>query len=907
MLKSKLTLSGAVSILPLLAMGLTPAYAQDASDSAETKELDKVVVTGSRIQQTELTASTPITSIGEEIIAADRSVVVEDIFIRLPQAGGGANATGASVGDSLGSSTIDLRGLGQNRTLVLVNGTRAVPFSFRNAVDTNSLPTGLIKNVEVLTGGAAAIYGADAVAGVVNFILDDEFDGFEVNATAEFPQDGGESYSVDFIAGHEIGDGRGHVVAYLGYTERSELLAGDRDFTSGTVTSIPSEGGNFTDVASGNFFAFDDAGNFSTDRQTVNVTPERFLIQPLERFNASLLFKYDVLDQVELYGRAMFTQTEVTGAGSTGQTPISVNETVSISDTNPFIPASALPLLTFTGGTADVTVERNLGLGLQRTETSRDTYQVLLGLRGDITENINWDAYLQYGETEENAIVFGNAIRNDGSGNSRFAAIADTVDIFGPDADLSSFGTEIVHSDRKRDQLVSSVVVSGDSSDLFELPAGPVGFAVGLEYREENGQSVPGIALQNGLAFGLGGVSAIDAGFDTNEYFGEILVPIISDVPFIQELTFDAAYREFDFSTTGKGDADKIGGTWVVNDEIRFRAQRQTTVRSPNLGEFAGPEVQLSLALFDPTSASFIPRLGGRFDGDPCLDGRGDAAQCSAQGAAAPGTPFDTSQAIYSFGGNPNIDTEKGETYTYGFVYTPSYAPGASLTVDYVDIEILDAVSQIQPIAALTNCYIDNPTPGNPLCGAVLRDPTTGLISQALVNDFNLASLTQKSFDVGAVLPLSVFGEQLDSVNLTYQATIVTDQERQANATVAATECKGTFGGACSGDFASFLQPDYKHRANVSWEGGKATALLSWRRIGSVVNAGDPTDEIGAQDYFDLTGTYAFNDTVTVTAGIKNLFDKEIPLPNSGGNFFGALSEYDVLGRSIGVSLKTRW
>jgi len=890
-----------------MAMGLSPAFAQEVAEAAEEKELDKIIVTGSRILQSGLTASTPITTISADTIEADRSVVVEDIFIRLPQAGGGANATGASVGDSLGSSTIDLRGLGQNRTLVLVNGTRAVPFSFRNAVDTNSLPTGLIKNVEVLTGGAAAIYGADAVAGVVNFILDDEFDGFEVNATAEFPQDGGETYSIDFIAGQEIGNGRGHIVGYLGYTERFELLAGDREFTASTVTAIPSEGGNFTDIASGNFFSFDESGAASTNRQTINVTPDRFLIQPLERFNASLLFKYDVIDSVELYGRAMFTQTEVTGAGSTGQTPIGVNETVSISETNPFIPDSVRPLLTFVGGAADVNVERNLGLGLQRTETSRDTYQVLMGLRGDVTENIRWDAYIQYGETEENAVVFGNAIANDGNGNSRFAAIADTVDIFGPDADLRGFGTNIVHSDRKRDQIVSSIVVSGDSTDAFQLPAGPIGFAVGVEYREENGQSIPGIALQNGLAFGLGGASAIDAGFDTNEFFGEILVPILSDMPLIQELTFDAAYREFDFSTTGRGDADKIGGTWVVNDDIRFRAQRQTTVRSPNLGEFAGPEVQLSLALFDPTSASFIPRLGGRFDGDPCLDGRGDATQCNAQGAAAPGTPFDTGQAVYSFGGNANIDTEKGETYTYGFVYTPSFAPGASLTLDYVDIEILDAVSQIQPIAALTNCYIDNPVPGNPLCGAVLRDPTTGLISQALVNDFNLASLTQKSFDVGAVLPLSLFGGQLEGLTATYQATIVTDQARQANATVDAIDCKGTFGGACSGDFASFLQPDYKHRANIAWEGEKLTALVSWRRIGSVVNAGDPSDEIGAQDYFDLTGTYALNDTVTLTAGVKNLFDKEIPMPTAGGNFFGTLSEYDVIGRSIGVSFKSRW
>ncbi|MGF1544265.1 MAG: TonB-dependent receptor domain-containing protein [Parvularculaceae bacterium] len=878
------------------------AFAQDGEEFD-----DVMVVTGSRIERAELTSPTPVITIGAEQISIDRSVTIEDVFQRLPQAGGGANATGAAVGDSLGSSTIDLRGLGQNRTLVLINGTRAVPFSFRNAVDTNSLPTGLIKRVDVLTGGAAAIYGADAVAGVVNFVLDDEFDGFQLTATGEVPSGGGESVNVDLIAGSEFGGGRGHVVGYVAYTERFELLAGERDFTSGTVTAIPSEGGNFTDVASGSFFAFDDDGNFSTTRQTTNVTPDRFLIQPLTRFHASVLAKYELFENVEAYGRAFFTDISVTGAGSTGQTPISVNEDVSISETNPFLPAEAAGLLTFVDGAATVNVERNLGLGLQRTETSRDTFQLVGGVRGAITDNISWDAYAQYGRAEENAIVFNNAIRNDASGASRFAAIADTVDIFGPDADLSDFSTDIVHSDRTRDQLVASFLVSGDTSDFFELPAGPIGFAGGYEYREETGRQTPGIALQDGLAFGLGGVSSIDAGFDTNEVFGEVLVPLLSGLPFIQQLNFEGAFRHFDFSTTGTGNADKFGGTWIVNDQLRFRGQRQTTVRSPNLGEFAGPEVQLSLSLFDPTSADFVPRLGGRFDGDPCLDGRGDAAQCAAFGAPPPGTPFDTSQAIYSFGGNPNIDTEKGETITVGAVITPAFYPGASLIVDYVNIEITDAVSQIQPIAALTDCYIDNPTLDNPLCGAVLRDPATGLISQALVNDFNLAALKQESFDVGLTLPLDVFGDIGAQFGLTYSATIVIDQSRQANATVPATECTGTFGGSCSGDFASFLQPDYKHRTNLDWANGPFSAQLAWRRIGGVVNASDPTDTISAEDYIDLTATYDVSQNVRVTAGIKNLFDNEPPVPNSGGNFFGTVSEYDPVGRAFGASVRARF
>ncbi|MEM9749988.1 MAG: TonB-dependent receptor, partial [Pseudomonadota bacterium] len=835
---------GACALAPLMVGGASVVTAQEAEEADAA--LDSILVTGSRIERSELSATSPLQTVGAEQINLDRSVTVEDIFQRIPQAAGGANATGATVGDSLGSSTIDLRGLGQNRTLVLVNGTRAVPFSFRNAVDTNSIPTSLIETVEVLTGGAAAVYGADAVAGVVNFRLKDDFQGLELAFTGEVPTEGGgESIRAEALFGEEIHGGRGHIVGAVEYTERFELLAGSRDFTDATVTAIPGEGGNFTDVASGNFFAFDENGAFTTDPQTVNVTPDRFLIQPLRRFNATLLFDYELTDGVEFYGRAMYTDVQVTGAGSTGQTPISVNEQVTITADNAFLPPEAASLLTFdANGEALVNVERNLGLGLQRTETSRDTFQIQGGFRGALTDAISWDVYAQYGRAEENAIVFNNAIRNDATGASRFGAIANTVDIFGPDADLSDFSTEIIHSDRVRDQLVTSAIISGDSSDVFELPAGPIGFAFGYEYRKENGRQTPGLALANGLAFGLGGVGDIDAGFDTHEGFGELLVPLVRDVPFIKELSVEGAYRRFDFSTTGVGDTNKAGLSWAVDDNLRFRFIRQSTVRAPNLGEFAGPEVQLSLSLFDPTSPDFIPRLGGRFDGDPCLDGRGDPGQCAAQGAAAPGTPFDTSQAIYSFGGNPNIDTEKGTTITAGFVLTPVALPGASLTVDYYDIEITDAVSQIQPIAALTDCYIDNPVPGNPLCGAVLRDPDTGLISQALVNDLNLASLEQEGFDIALILPISVPAAFADAVSLGYSATIVTEQSRQNNATVPALDCKGTFGSSCTGDFASILQADYKHRAVLNGALAPFTAQLSWRRIGGVVNANDPSDTI---------------------------------------------------------------
>ncbi|MEM8817094.1 MAG: TonB-dependent receptor [Pseudomonadota bacterium] len=896
----------AVAIAAAIAPGAGPAQAQTTEDP---DAIEEILVTGSRIARTELTESSPVYTTSKQQLQLDRAVTVEDIARKLPQLAGGANSTGATVGDSLGSSTLDLRGLGQNRALVLIDGKRAVPFSFRNAVDVNSIPAGLIQSVEVLTGGAAAVYGADAVAGVVNFVLDDEFEGFELGLSYEFPEDGGELLNLDAIFGTDFQDGRGHVTGYIGWAERDALLAGDRSFTAATPTVIAGEGGNFTDVASGNFFAFDDNGAFTTERQTVDVTPERYLIQPLERISTGVFVDYDLFeDSVELYARSMYTQVRITGAGSTGQTPLTVNEEVTISQDNAFLPAEAAALLTFDGdGNAVVNVERGLGLGLQETETVRNTMQFVVGLRGDLTPHVGWDAYGQYGRTDGRATVFNNAIQNDGSGNSRFGAIANTVDIFGPDADLSSLSAPILHSERQREQVVAAVTLSGDSGDLFELPAGPVGFALGFEHREEDAVQRPGTALREGLAFGLGGIPDIDAGFDSDEVYAEVLVPVLSDLPFIRELSVEAAWRTSDYTNTDVDDTYKYGLSWAVNEDLRFRATQQTAVRAPNFGEFASPETQLSLALFDPTSPSFIPRLGGRFDGDPCLDGRGDAAQCQRLGAAAPGTPFDTSAAIYSFGGNPDIKPEEAESLTVGFVLTPSFLPGFAATVDYYEIEITDAVSQIQPISALTNCYIDNPVEGNPLCGAVLRDPTTGLISQALVNDFNLARLEQNGFDVGLRYEFDApagFGE---TVALSYQGNIVVDQLRQNNATVEPLDCKGTFGTSCTGDFASILQADYRHRANVDWFNGDFNVQLSWRRIGEVSNVLDPADTISAQNYIDLAVAWDVSERYLLTFGVDNLFDEKPPVPASNGNLFGTVSDYDVIGATFGASLRIRY
>ena len=196
----------------------SPVLLAAEQQEVQQKKPEVITVTGSRIQRTELVSSSPVVSVDEAQIHLDRAVNVEDITAKLPQAAAGANSTGATVGDSFGSSTIDLRGLGQNRTLVLIDGTRAVPFSFRNSVDVNTIPAGLIKRVDVLTGGAAAVYGADAVAGVVNFVLDDDFTGAEFSSSYETADGGNEKLNFEAIFGGDIADGSGHITGYLGYS-----------------------------------------------------------------------------------------------------------------------------------------------------------------------------------------------------------------------------------------------------------------------------------------------------------------------------------------------------------------------------------------------------------------------------------------------------------------------------------------------------------------------------------------------------------------------------------------------------------------------------------------------------------------------------------------------------------------
>jgi len=889
-----------------LAQAPSVAFAQSNTDSPAADDAAQggdIVVTGTRIAVPGLTSSSPVASTSEQQIKLQSALTVEDFSTKIPQLSGGVRQ-GSQGSDAFGAQVLELRNFGQSRSLVLIDGTRAAPFSFRNSVDVNAIPASLIKRVDVLTGGAAAVYGADAVAGVVNFILNDEFTGIRGTATSRLSEHGGAQYGGSIMLGTGLGD-RGNIVLAADYTQRDLIRAGKRDWAATPNQTIPSLGGVFTDVASGRKFGFSDSGEFSTNPSaTSNVSDTYPLVSPLKRINVAALYKYEITPQIEIYGRAMYTNSRTEETGTPGATPASVNRTVSISESNPFLTDAIRNQLTFVNGAAQVNVARSLGeLGLVNYETERNTLQLQTGLRGPLTSAIKWNVYAQYGRSTENTLITGDGLVSSAAGANNFASIVNTVNIFGPNPALGdALGSDINGFNRKRDQFVTAATLSGTLEELFSLPAGPIGFAIGAEYRRETASITQDTALLTGNTYRQGVQAAYSGSFDVKELYGEVLIPVLRDLPLIRKLDVGGAYRLSDYNLFGTHGTWKVEGNWEVDRNLRLRGTYQRVLRTPNFGEFAASTSSLPFS-----NLVTVDRLKPRYGGDPCVLGTGDAAQCARMGAPAVGSANSNAASYltgnYYYGGNPEIKPETGYTTTIGGVLTPTFLPGLNITVDWYELDLKGAVGVIQPIAAITSCYITNPTAGNPLCGLVTRN-SDGTFKDAYVNNQNLGRLLQRGLDIGASYTLRQDWLPGEGLRLSYQGNIVTSYKIQANSTVAAIQCKGTFGATCSSDGTTLVQPDYRHTVGVGMLFDKGVIQFDWQRIGKVKSStAGSTETISAQNTFDLSASYDFTETVTMSAGVYNLLDKNPPRVSTGGVFNTFPDTYDILGRTFGFSL----
>jgi outer membrane receptor protein involved in Fe transport len=971
------------------ALGLaTPASAQDQDQSVET-----VVVTGSRIPQTGLYSTSPVTVVGSQEVQLQNAVNTESLLNSLPQNVGGVTS-GFDI-SATGTATVSLRGLGSNRTLVLVDGKRYVPSGIGGSADLDAIPPGMIDHVEVVTGGASAVYGSDAVAGVVNFILKKDFEGAEATGSySAYPDYGMDGQTVDFngVLGFSSGDGKGNVTMWGGYTHRESTPQNTRKFGAQPLVSDGAGGfivqgsGSVPDgafyVASGpnafggpcyhytgtgtpdpltNFgnYRFNTSGTYTCGTNasstpgpdaTFNFNPQQLNQTEQTRYNFGASGHYEVNKGLDLYARMMYSNNRInTQIASTPTSFFSFD----INGDNPFLSATQKDLLFGTPTPAasdDATIwlaKRMLDFGPRKTEFTFDSFQMIVGAKGDLGGGWNYDVSAQYGQSESQQwntgfVSYANladSIRvvSDGAGGyackSGNAGCA-PYNIFNLNpAAPGQFDQAIQDYDGVNYFLVTQVretVLSGSvAGDLGSMGVqspwakDPVAISLGGEYRQEQGFVRPDYILSSGNALGLSGaVPPVTGGYNVSEGFTEVKVPLVEGVPFVQDLELEGAYRYSSYSNAGATSTYKYGGSWQPIDDIKFRALWQRAVRAPNIQELFTPQAIGLDSGTDWCQAKENPGATANLQ-----------ALCIATGAhSGQGTTCNAGQCNVLSGGNPSLKPEVADTKTFGLVFTPTFFDGFSATLDYYDIKVTGAVSTLlgSPQGVLDACY--HPAGGitdvaaqaaSIYCKAIVRDATGGFINPAgyiSQTNANTAVLRPKGLDLemNYQTDLSDFGwNDAGSVAINFNGTHQLRWQQQGASILRMYDCAGKYGNTCG-------VPDPRDRFNlrVSWTSPSGDWLLSgrWRYIGSVlldsdaftcakvVSCYDLTDhKIDPVSYFDLTAVWNVREGLSLTAGLQNAFNKKPPIVDSGldanennSNTFPGV--YDINGRQLFVS-----
>jgi outer membrane receptor protein involved in Fe transport len=936
--------AGATSAV--LAMPSAMAFAEETN--AE-EAVERIAVTGSRIRKAEFTSNAPVANVDSEQFTLSATVNTESLLNTLPQVVPGLDRSSNNPGN--GTATVDLRGLGTNRTLVLINGTRAVPAGAGGAVDINTIPTALIENVEVLTGGASAVYGSDAVAGVINFKLKDDFEGVQFNAGYEATEKGdAEIFNTDLTIGGNFDDGKGNVVFNMSYTQRGDLFQADRSFSQtalfddgdGGLEPGGSSGVPGTSIFSGGFGAFspDSSGiifgqdgsvrPFQTSGDTndfYNYAPSNYIQLPQERHQITALGHYDLSDNMTIYGRGMFTDSNV--PQQLAPTPIFQTSSFTL-DGNPYITPEAQQIISDGIGegvdtdgdgiddTGSALLRRRLAeVGPRRSEDSYNLFQIQAGIKGYFGDS-NWtyDAYYQTGKVTNTSAQLGNVNRarfdqallldlvadptgmtcQDPSNNGSTSACA-PINIFGEgniSEDGAAFLKTAVASVAVFDQKIASLNISGDTEGLFELPGGVIGLAFGVDHREEAFEFLPSQDLAAGTIAGFNGAPAVNGGYKVDEYYAEVFLPILSDAPLAETLELELAFRSANYDTVGSVESYKIAGAWAPFEELRFRAGFNTAVRAPNIGE-----------LFSPQGEGF-PSAS-----DPCASGGTDQSAAVRSLCEATGVPANvvfsnaidpaSGQVRNLSGGNPDLKQEEAETLTVGFVVTPT--DNFSLSLDYFSIEIEDAVAAFGGGTnnILATCYDTANVAGGlggDFCNAVNRR-ADGTIDFVQTASQNVASITLEGFDLAMNYELEL---DAGKVSVDYLGTVTEKSDFLPFTGGDTITCAGEFGADCGEPIT-----EYKHRISLRWAMDDLTAQLLWRYVGEVNDDDDDSDytveTISSFNYFDASASYNFSDNYRVTAGIDNLFDKKPPVigdNDSQANTYPAT--YDVYGRTYFVN-----
>jgi len=945
-------LAGAAVVLA--ATPIQGAFAQQTG-SAETA-LEEIIVTGSRIARPNLESNTPVAVLGEDLLDQQGFENFADVAQTLPQFAPsfGASRTQSTFSGAAASglNTVNLRNLGTQRSVVLINGRRlpgGTPTS--TAVDFNTLPTANVERVEVITGGAAAVYGADAVAGVINIITKQNFEGFEVGASYGIAEEGdNKNPNLYAMFGSSVGD-RGHVNLTVEFAREGEVSCADRylcaeDFAwfppgdpvrgPAARSGVPIAGrffvgggsftkrnGSFTD-ANGNLIPF----QVATDGYNRNA--DRTLAIPTKRIMAAAEGRYEIADGIEAFAEFNYGSSETdapfeghpfqsNAAGSLfGGGPGVAGLAPNIPVDNPFIPAALRAALS--PGQTEIVWWQRFNVFDERGATNdRQTLRTVAGLRGDFDpgfgDNWRYEASYTWGRTTMNSqtnglvatdrLYYSLRVEPDPTRPGQFRCV---------DAGARAAGCIPVnpfadYTQEMKDYLIASAGQYGKSEiedalafvsgSVVDLPAGPLGIALGVESRKFNGYIDVDESINRALVTGnqIGDTERSD--INAKEIFGEVIIPVLADLPFVQSLNLEGAYRYTDSNVGDDYETYKIGGDWAPTEDIRFRVVYNTSVRAPNPGELGG--------------------IGQTFGvvNDPCIghDGTGIIGQnCLADGVPVGyNPPLTVRQSVGGFvGGNPDLEPEKAKTWTFGFVATPSFLPGFSLTVDRFQIKMDDVINTVGRQLKANLCY---ETTERLFCDDVTRgtDPTLPGATWVLdtVDDqlINIASLEVRGIDVEANYAFDiadVVGDGGEYGSLALRA-IVTYYDKSDFVSVPGQETTNLVGSA-GGDTALTGYVKWTGNASALYRYGDFDFNWNMRYIGDAAMAYFEPTRVGATTYHNIRAGYQLLDNVQVYGGVTNLFDNDPPFFASGTSGTQALDTipayYDIFGRSFYVGVK---
>jgi outer membrane receptor protein involved in Fe transport len=959
------------------------------AQTADNATVEEVVVTGSRIKRDTFSAPSPIATVSSETITESGNVILGDVLMDLPMVN--ANSNGQNTSSTLfnaGQARIDLRGLGASRTLVLVDGRRHVFSDAASpAVDLNMIPSLMVERIDVVPGAGSAVYGSEAIAGVVNLLMIKKFDGLKLDVQSGVSQEGdGAEYRLGALWGGKFLNEKLNVVVGGEFARQDDIMQANRDWAipgirrdnRPGITSQPVIKASRSNTSPYATFQLVGGSNAAIARAVTLDVRNPTQVTALSEACRTPTVLSTCQDESLIYSAVLNQlQGEVTRGAVRGYADYALTDNVKVFGELSYARAKAFGIFqpafssAVGGGTMPVTLKGDnaymngpgstaaqlraawLGAGKTLTaaqtaqvgkfwvefggrnvETDRETIRGVVGMNGDfnaLDRDFSWDWYGQFGKTTGDTTSFNvpnvqkvqwatDAVLVGGNIVCRATTVAATAAAAAgcQPWDLvngaSKAAIDYTNAQATSTSTIKQTVVAGNiTTDLFTLPAGKVGVAVGAEYRKEESSFVqdPVSAVPGTLFFNAIGTRAGE--YTSKDAYGEIRVPVLKDLKWTYDLSLEAAGRISDYSTIGTAKQWRLAGEWAPIRDIRFRANKGTSVRAPNIVELFSPQsVNFTTAAQDPCDKS-------QYSGLTSAQTSARVTNCSA---AIAGYNKDTfvsnigtgrSSLQLQQGGNPDLEAEKATTTQIGVVLQPRFMPGFQLAFDWYKSDINGEVGTIPIQTLLTDLCYNAATAyaSNPFCAQVVRDATgtsetpnggvPGGISRVVLLNQNVAAVKIEGWDSSAQYQFPVAGllqvnDELGDIALRVDVTRQYHWKLQGLPGQDFTELANAIPNAT---------PEWKANMSASWSGSHLRVQWQTRFIGSmaVQTPAIPVstlDPYYTEDHFehDLRATYRFNDKLQFRGGVVNVTNERPPfLPETFTGTGTGSSTYDNRGR----------